>query len=169
MEKGKVCFTGHRKIPKAELPDLKIRIVETMETLITQHGVNSFHNGGALGFDTLTGYAVLELKARHESIKLIMVLPCREQDKDWTDEDKAAYAKLLAAADEIIYVSEAYTSDCMKKRNIRLVQDSDYCIAYLKNQRTGTAQTVRLAKEKGIPIFNLAGYNTNKRGSNADE
>ena len=156
MGEGKICcVTGHRRIPKAELPDLKIRIAETMETLITQHGVTSFHNGGAFGFDVLTGYAVLELKAKYKSIKLIMVLPCREQDKDWTDKDKAAYKELLIAADEIIYVSEEYTSDCMKKRNIRLVQDSDYCIAYLKNQRTGTAQTVRLAKEKGIPVYNL--------------
>ena len=149
------CFTGHRKIAKAELPSLKNRLVETMEALVKE-GVGTFLCGGAIGFDTLGGFAVLELKARYEFMKLVMVLPCREQDKGWTANDKAAYKELLTAADEIIYVSEEYTKDCMKKRNTRLVQDSDFCIAYMKQQRTGTAQTVRLANEKGITVINLA-------------
>ncbi|MCL2546178.1 MAG: SLOG family protein [Oscillospiraceae bacterium] len=134
---------------------LKNRLSETIEALIKE-GVGTFLCGGAIGFDTLGGFAVLELKARHEFMRLVMVLPCREQDKGWSANDKAAYKELLAAADEIVYVSEEYTKDCMKKRNIRLVQDSDFCIAYMKYQRTGTAQTVRLANEKGISVLNLA-------------
>jgi len=156
LSKGRVCcFTGHRKIAQAEMPTIKKWLEEKIEELIAE-GVDTFLCGGALGWDSVCGFAVLDFKAKYESIKLVMVLPCREQDKGWSEKDKAAYKELLAAADEIIYVSEEYTKDCMKKRNMLLVQDSDCCIAYMKYKRSGSAQTVRLANEKGIPVYNLA-------------
>jgi uncharacterized phage-like protein YoqJ len=156
MSTEKTCaFTGHRRLAKADIPVLKKKLEETIESLINQ-GVYRYLSGGAVGWDTLAAKVILDFKAGNEAIKLIMVLPCRNQDEKWSAEDKAVYKEHLAAADEIVYGSEGYTADCMKKRNIRLVDDSDYCIAYMKHQRSGSSQTVRLAKEKGIPVFNLA-------------
>ena len=43
----------------------------------------------------------------------------------------------------------------MKRRNERLVELADYCICYCTNPRSGTGQTVRMAKDKGIDIINL--------------
>ena len=101
---------------------------------------------------------ILALKEKFPNIKLVMVLPCREQDSVWSEEYKAAYRKLLDASDEIVYVSEHYYDGCMKARNIRLVENGEICIAYLTSTRFrgGTAQTVRFAKKKGIPVINLA-------------
>jgi len=149
------CFTGHRNPAKADLPGLKTKLEQMIESLICQ-GVSRFLNGGAVGFDALCAEIVLDFKQKNEAVKLVMILPCRDQDKSWSEKDKAAYKDILAAADETIYVSEEYFDGCMKLRNIRLVEESDFCIAYVKRQRSGSAQTMRLAQKKGIPIFNLA-------------
>ena len=134
---------------------LKKCLSSTIENFIHQ-GVLSFACGGAVGFDMLAGYAVLRFKKTYPAVKLIMVLPCRNQSAKWTDKDKSAYDKLLTAADKIIYVSDNYYDGCMKQRNIRLLEDSSYCIAYLKNDKSGTGQTVRMAYERGLAVYNLA-------------
>ena len=157
MTKYTCCFTGHRHISPQELPNLTQNLTQTTETLIRQN-IHTFLCGGAIGFDILAGQCIITLKEKYPHIKLIMILPCREQYCVWSAEYKAAYRKLLTAADEIIYISEKYYEGCMKKRNIRLVSDSEYCIAYLKNKKArGNAKhAVRLAVQKGIRIFNLA-------------
>lgn len=50
-----------------------------------------FGVGGALGFDTLAAKVLLELREIYQHIKLILVLPCIEQTKDWTKADIAVY------------------------------------------------------------------------------
>ena len=51
----------------------------------------------------------------------------------------------------------------MKERNSRLVNKADICICYLKNKRTGTGQTVRMAETKGIDVINLYQADTIER------
>jgi len=126
-----------------------------IERLIGQDVVY-FGCGGALGFDTLAGFAVLDFKEKHEAVKLVMVLPCHNQDEKWAQKDKAAYQKLIDAADKVVYVSERYFDGCMKKRNVHLVEHSDCCVAYLKREDSGTGQTVRLARERGLVVVNVA-------------
>ena len=149
------CFAGHRIIAKGELLRLKKRLSNTIESLIHQ-GVLSFACGGAIGFDMLAGYTVLHFKEKYPALKLIMILPCRNQSEKWSQKDKSDYIQLLADSDNVIYTSEHFFDGCMKQRNIRLLEGSSYCIAYLKNGRSGTGQTVRMANDKGITVFNLA-------------
>ena len=153
----KACFAGHRNIIAEELPELKHRLEENIEVII-QEGVDIFLCGGAIGFDMLAGSTVLLFKKRYPHIKLILILPCREQDSVWSENYKADYRKLLVAADKVIYVSEKYYDGCMKKRNIHLVKNSEFCIAYHKHPkaRGGAGQMMRFAKEKGMAILNLA-------------
>jgi hypothetical protein len=81
------CFTGHRRIGSGELPVLKQRLDEAIENLIRE-GVTTFHCGGALGFDSLAGNAVLGFKAKYDMVRLVMLLPCTDQDKSWSENDK---------------------------------------------------------------------------------
>ena len=148
------CFTGHRKIVEINM-FIKSRLKKEIEKLI-EKGVIFYGAGGALGFDTLAALTVLELKKKHPQIKLIMVLPCREQDKSWSDADKKIYADILEKADKTVYTSERYHRGCMHVRNKRLVDYSSYCIAYLKESTGGTAFTVNYALEKGLEIINIA-------------
>jgi uncharacterized phage-like protein YoqJ len=152
------CFTGHRQIPREALDPLRRKLEETLEGLIAQDVVY-YGCGGAVGFDTLAGFAVLRLKARFPRIKLILVLPCRDQDMRWSETQKADYRELLAGADKITYVSEAYFDGCMQKRNRRLAEHSGVCVAYMTRDSGGTAYTVRCARERGGRVINLGGGN----------
>lgn len=149
------CFTGHRYIDQSELPELKQRLTATIENLVMQ-GVVFYGCGGAIGFDMMAGFATLQLKAKYPAVRLVMVLPCRDQDMKWPLSEKDNYKRLLISADKVVYVSEEYFNGCMKKRNAHLVENSDFCIAYLRYAGSGTAQTVRMARDRGLTVFNLA-------------
>lgn len=149
------CFTGHRRIAKEDVPALQERLYTKIEELITR-GVLYFGCGGAIGFDMMAGFAVLKLKRKYPAIRLIMVLPSRDQAARWSEKDRSNYVLLLAGADKKVYVSDSYTDKCMLERNDRLVSFSGYCIAYLRNMRSGTAYTVRRAREQGVQVFNMA-------------
>jgi uncharacterized phage-like protein YoqJ len=148
------CFTGHRIIKIT--PELVQRLKDTIIELITQ-GVTDFYDGGAIGFDMLCAETVIELKAEYPDIKLHLLLPCppEEQVKGWNKAQIARYNEILQAADSVTVLSEHYTDDCMKQRNKRLVELADCCICYCANPRSGTGQTVRMAREKGIDVLNL--------------
>ena len=148
------CFTGHRIIKIT--PELVQRLKDTIIELITQ-GVTDFYDGGAIGFDMLCAETVIELKAEYPDIKLHLLLPCtpEEQVKRWNKAQIAKYKEILQAADSVTVLSGHYTRDCMKQRNERLVELADCCICYYNNPRSGTGQTVRMAREKGIDVLNL--------------
>ena len=148
------CFTGHRIIKIT--PELVQRLKDTIIKLITQ-GVTDFYNGGAIGFDMLCAETVIAIKAEHSDIKLHMLLPCppEEHAKRWNKVQIAQYNEILQVADSVTVLSEHYTEECMKRRNERLVELADCCICYCNNPRSGTGQTVRMAKDKGIDVINL--------------
>jgi uncharacterized phage-like protein YoqJ len=148
------CFTGHRKIPVQDIDKISSMLDYVIEQLY-QKGVVFYGAGGAYGFDMLAEEAVLRAKKYHKEIKLILVLPCKEQDKYWSEKDKNLYSKVLERADKIVYVSEEYTKDCMMLRNRHLINYSGYCIAYLSKDNGGTAYTVNFARQKGLKIINL--------------
>jgi len=150
------CFTGHRNIPTVELPRLMERLEETVTSLVYQ-GVLTFWSGGATGFDTLAAFAVITARKRNPSVKLMMALPCANQDEKWKAADKQTYKLLLDSADEVVYVSEQpYFDGCMEARNRYLIEHSGVCVAYMKHGRSGTSQTVRFARENGLTVINLA-------------
>ena len=80
-------------------------------------------------------------------MQLVMALPCKEQYKNWKEKDKIIYQTILQKADKIIYVSEKYSNDCMLKRNRYMIDNSNYCICYLRYPKSGTAYTVNYAKD----------------------
>ncbi len=149
------CFTGHRKIKKESIPPLADQLFNEIMRLF-QLGVTNFYAGGALGFDTLAARTVLAVKMQHPSVKLHLILPCKEQDKYWNREEHFMYQKILWECDSVDYVSKRYTPGCMQERNRKLVENSAYCICYQTEPKGGTAYTVNYAKKKGLNIINLA-------------
>jgi uncharacterized phage-like protein YoqJ len=149
------CFTGHREIPEGERARLKKRLKKTLTALI-EEGVCYFGAGGARGFDTLAAQTVLELKKRHPHIRLILVLPCKDQTRGWGAEDTAVYEHILARADKVVWLAERYYRGCMHVRNRRLADNAQVCVCYLTKPTGGTAYTVNYAREKGLRIINMA-------------
>ena len=155
MKQQTACFTGHRKIPSGEIPMVKNRLIETIAESI-EKGYRFFGAGGALGFDTIAAQTVLELKKRYPDIKLILVLPCQNQTRGWSEDDISEYERIKTRADKVVYVSEQYVRGCMQKRNRHLVDNSSLCICFLKQNSGGTKYTVEYAEKQGIMICNIA-------------
>ncbi|MCL2884509.1 MAG: DUF1273 domain-containing protein, partial [Oscillospiraceae bacterium] len=152
------CFTGHRHISSEETKDPQAILTKTLIDLIHQ-GVHTFYAGGALGFDTMAELIVLKLRKKYKHIRLVLLLSCRDQSKGWPQSDQNLYDHILKKANEIVYISEHYYSGCMQARNRALVDHSDICVCYLTKPAGGTAYTVRYAKQKGLPVINLAEQN----------
>ena len=154
----KTCFfTGHRKILKEDLEGIKFHL---KNELIKKYndGINCFISGGALGFDTLAAQTVLELKKeKYSDIKLILYIPCYNYDENWSYEQKCILHHLKCAADDILIITKSnYTKDCPKKRNLALVKSSCCGIAYMVRERTGTSQTIMMAKKEQKEVINIA-------------
>ena len=163
----KICsFTGHRDIKREHmsfLPELLDRSIE----YAYKEGCRAFLTGGAIGFDTLAARQVVKFRMFHRDVRLILVLPCMNQDAKWSDAQRNSYQFLLKEADEVIYVSEEYDSRCMARRNRYLATRADILIAYLSKSISGAAQTVRMAEQMQKQIFNL--YGTLERRSQNGE
>ena len=156
IDRNSTCsFTGHRAIPEGMTNYLFQRIKDGVNYLYS-HGIRTFLVGGALGFDTLAAKAVIERRNVYEDIRLILVIPCRDQAWSWKQADIETYEHIKGLADEVICLSERYYNGCMHCRNRYLVDNSCACICYLTQAKGGTAYTVAYAREKGLSVFNLA-------------
>ena len=119
MRNQTCCFTGHRNIPV----ELRSPISEILKTTIIsciEQGYLYFGAGGALGFDTLAAQTVLDLKCLYPSIKLILVLPCRDQASRWTTDDKTVY-KRIKQTKSFIPLSTIIEDVCINEIDIWLI------------------------------------------------
>lgn len=103
MREQTCCFTGHRDIST----EIKLYIAKQLECILRNligEGIRYFGSGGARGFDLMAADAVLQLKKEFPHIRLIMVLPCRDQTRGWRGEDLRHYERVLSQADKVVYV-----------------------------------------------------------------
>lgn len=155
MYKDTCCFTGHKALPANKINEILINLDREIDKLIAK-GVTVFISGGALGFDQIAALLVVAKKEMGRNICLIFALPCKNQDALWNEKQRNLYNSLLSEADNVIYVSESDDPFCMKRRNKYIVEHSTFCICALLHEKSGTAQTVRFARKKGLTIINVA-------------
>lgn len=149
------CFTGHRTLPASKIEKIVANLNKEIENLIAK-GVTVFISGGALGFDQIAASLVIAKKEMGAKIRLIVALPCKNQDEKWNAKQQELHRGLLAEADGIIDVFEEYTEDSVKKCNQYIVDHAAFCICALLYEKSGTGQTVRYARERGLKIINVA-------------
>jgi len=157
MKNSTCCFTGHRHLSVSN-EILSARLEKQIIDLIEQ-GIIYYGAGGALGFDTIAALTVIKLRNQYPNIKLILVLPCKDQTKGWNDNDISVYNYILSQANKVVYTSESYYPGCMHKRNRHLVDNSSHCICYMEKDSGGTAYTVSYARDSGLTVYNLAENN----------
>ena len=160
MEREFTCFfTGHRIISRAKVPEIERRIRCEVSSLIEDKGVIDFITGGALGFDTIAAKTIIALKEKYDYIKLHLYLPCHDQMANWNSKDQFTGRMIMSYADSKTYVIDGkYVTGCMQLRNKKMAKDAMYCIAYMTNLHSGTAQTVEYAENAGGTVINIA-YN----------
>jgi len=148
------CFTGHREVPRAQQPGLYRRLEETIRHL-NQRGFDTFLAGGALGFDTMAARMTLQLRQEGLLLRLVLALPCQDQDSRWSAADRERYEQIKLAADDVVCLSDHYYPGCMQARNRYMVERSACCVAYQTRSSGGTAQTVSLCFDQHVPVIRL--------------
>ena len=155
------AFTGHRprsfpwKYNEA-VPDcvlLKEVLADQIKEL-ADRGVTDWLSGMAQGVDLWCAQIVLALRKENPALKLHCVLPCERQESKWTASAQERYRSILAQANEVIYVGQEYSRDCMLERNRYLVDHSSILLAvYNGTWRSGTGATVRYALKQGREVI----------------
>lgn len=149
------CFSGHRPEKLCGSGDLNSselrRLLSVLRLEIEEsvkEGYTTFLTGMARGIDMWSARFVLELKVKNPNIKLICVIPFKEQNKSLKGAEKFDYNYITELADEVVYLSEDYTKTCMRDRNFFMVDNSSKLIAVVSNYRSGTGQTIRYAQKQ---------------------
>ena len=158
-EEKSCCFTGHRDLWVDEEMDINelIKKIDRAIWDLKEGGYYTFYVGGALGFDTLAAYRLINIRDYCPSWKMevVLVMPCREQARSWGNADRENYEGLQEKVNEVICLQEKYTKGCMHVRNRYMVNHSSACVAYCRKGRGGTAYTVKYAQEKGLEMIML--------------
>lgn len=156
-----ICgFSGHRphRLPwDTEESDprcvaLKIKMRQELETLVARN-VTTFLCGMARGCDFYFAENVLSMRDAYPQIQLVAVLPCRSQADHWLPEEQARYSRLCGACQQVVLLQEAYTPDCMLRRNRWLIEHADCLLTVYDGGPGGTAWTVQEAKRRGMPLI----------------
>ena len=115
-----------------------------------KNGVNIFISGAAMGVDMWAMEAVLQLKKREPSVRLVAAVPFRGQADSWHFDTRCRYYELLNQCDKVACFSESYYPACYHERDRRMVDAAAHIIAVYDGSKSGgTAYTVAYAKEKG--------------------
>lgn len=156
------CFTGHRpsKLKGYNPIDNKKllwEIFKIIEDHIDNKGVTTFISGMALGVDMWAAKMVLRAKRLGcPELKLICAIPCKNHSSKWNAQSQKEWQRIVEQADEVFYVSEEeYKPYLMQRRNIWMVDESDYVIAVWDGSPGGTGNCVKYAQkeEKEITII----------------
>ena len=149
-----VCVTGHRSLAS----DFSIVTLEKVFSAFIEKGFNTFLVGMAVGFDTIC-FQTLEKIRKKKDIKIVACIPCLDQDKMFSISQKKEYRRMIESADKKVLVNQKYSAFCMQERNQFMVDNSSYVIAYLNENKGGTANTVRYANKKGKKVINIGKLN----------
>lgn len=153
-----VSFTGHRRIERKHLSQIKECVTLHILEDAVFNGYNQFYTGMARGFDMIAAEAVIKIKEEYKNlnIKLTAVIPFRGQNYRFSQADKERYTAILAKCDNIIYLNEEYCKGCYFQRNDYMVNNSGKIIAYYDCAGIGgTAYTVAKAKKLKRNIVNI--------------
>ena len=151
------CFTGHRELPDPLSPEYRELIKNADMALNNAYeaGTREFYTGGAAGFDQIAGELVLRLKKKDPGVRLHILLPYEGYAGKLTSDERLRRKVLLEGADEVTSLFSHYFKSCFLVRDKALVENAEICIAYLRKSPSGTAWTVSLARQKGIPVVLL--------------
>lgn len=168
------CFTGYRpeKFGFEFLETDKNFRVFTKRLLAAiskaiQDGCTTFYTGMACGFDIIAAEHVALMKEINKNLRLIAVIPFKEQAKNFSPEWKYRYEELLKHCDETIVLNDAYEKWVFAQRNRYMVDRSRFCITYFDGKPGGTKNTLEYASSHGVQILNV--YNTDPLGDKTNK
>ncbi len=148
-----VCaLTGHRVIP----PDFDQNLLYDRLEEIISAGCDTFLCGMAEGFDLLALECLADLKQK-KRIYIEACIPYRGHEERLLQREKKRYGELLSWCDRKTVLFDGYVSGCFLARDRYMVDCADVVLAYLTQNKGGTAYTVGYARKKGVPVILLQG------------
>ena len=156
MKEKVVCFTGHRpeKLPCQERGSLQTLMLKSFLYKeiydCIQQGYTVFVTGISMGIDMWVATIVMSLMKKHPEIKLITATPYKDFGNNRKNIDYWEYRNTLDKSSDVICIADEYYKGCMHKRNMAMVDMADLLIGIIKEDKSGTSQTIRYAKKKGI-------------------
>ena len=156
MKENTCCFFGHRTINETD--ELRGKITETIEKLITEEKVETFLFGSKSEFDRLCLELVTKLKEKYPHIKRIYVRAefpvINEEYKDYLlkSYDDTYFPEKIIGSGSVAYV----------ERNYEMINQSKYCIVYYDEQnapttrKSGTKIALDYALKKGREIITFS-------------
>ena len=128
------CFFGHRTINETD--ELRTKITEAVERLITEEKVDTFLFGSKSRFNDLCLELVTELKEKYPHVKRIYVRAefpvINEEYKDYLlkSYDDTYFPEKIIGSGSVAYV----------ERNYEMINNSKYCIVYYDEQNAPTTR-----------------------------
>ena len=135
-----------------------------LRTALAMAGEVMVFTGLARGVDPWAAAETVAARAAGFPLRRAAVLPSPGQEARWPPADRAAYTRCLSAADEIILCPPRPPGDAAEARalllarNVRLVAlvgPAGLLLAVWDGGLSGTAHTVRTAKDLGVPVLRL--------------
>ena len=115
--------------------------------------------GMALGVDTVFAFAALNYKKQfqNDNIMVECAIPCKQQEKLWSEKDQKHYNYILEHADKVTYVTNGlYKPSVMQKRNIYMVDKCDRLMAVWNGKKSGgTYNCIEYAKSVNKFIWRI--------------
>ena len=153
MHTNTCCFFGHRTINETD--ELRTKITEAVEKLITGENVDTFLFGSKSRFNSLCLELVTELKEKYPHVKRIYV----RAEFPFINDDYLNY--LLKSYDETYYPEKLIGAGraAYVERNREMIDNSKYCIVYYDEQnapttrKSGTKIALDYALKKGREVM----------------
>ena len=149
-----LAFTGHQPesllFGENELSAVCIRLKALLLDEImrrAEQGYDTFYCGAERGIDIIFGDHILLVKMlAHPQLRLIFVVPHKEQTNGWPEKWRKRYFDLLERADDMVLISSRYTHDCHRLCNHYMVDRSNALLAVHDGSESDeTAYTVAYA------------------------
>jgi uncharacterized phage-like protein YoqJ len=94
-------------------------------------------------------------KGKYADIELEVFITWRGFEQIFSESNRRLYSLIVERATLVHYLSESYYHGVYQERNEAMVRGADYVIAWWNGKPSGTANTVRYAREIGCPVKNI--------------
>lgn len=158
MLKNFTIFIGKRILPKRIIKKIQKNFIILLKNQL-QNGTEIFCTSGAIGFETAAATAVIRLrrKKRYRHIQLVLLDFGHDQGLYWNQRSRRTYEKIRQKADRIVPVpgGDAESDLDLYKRVLEKADAGACQVCCLPDRRDGTAELVKLARQKGCRILDI--------------
>lgn len=159
------AFTGYRvsKLPFEPTEENVGKLKENLKAAVRslyEKGFRFFYSGMCNGVDIWAALAVLDVKKELSDIELICAVPFEGHADKLKGQELEEYNGILSKAYKAVVLRGRVTykelARAFNERNKYMVDNSDALIAVCNGEKMtpgGTANTVKMAKKKGIEII----------------